>query len=349
MRMSQSNLSYGRQITRWPLNAVIFAIVDEPYCLWEGSVRERNSQFLAGLDPDYFDFVLKTFSDAEDEARAIVALQMGLHHATEVMFSLLGALVQAPFCAYAWVGKCSNSDLREFVKRVNRGEELLNPIVGLHRVTWEAIAGLVMRSYRTNTSRQAQIIQGFADFWRQTARTLTDPSEVEQYNALKHGFRVRTGGFKMSMALEDPLMGKPGPAIDMGGSDYGASFFALERISGREKHQIQSKSTSINWVVDRMILQYQLVAMSIRNTVSALLVVNGKQPSTCKFVCPEEVDDFARPWRVSSGVTTARFDLDLDATSVPALSRDELLAQLRTLHTTPVPPSSDPHGTSRPA
>jgi hypothetical protein len=317
------------------LEAVIFGVVDEPYCLWEGSVRERNKEFLEGLDPDYFEFIFQTFMAAEDEKRAIVALQMGLHHATEVLFSLLGAVVQAPYCAYAWIGKCSNADLREFVKRVNREDELLNPYPGLRHVSWEAVASIVMRAYQTGTQRQAKMIEGFADFWRHSARTLIDDSEVEQYNALKHGFRVRPGGFRFAMALEDPITGKPGPAQSLGGSDFGATFFALERIQGREKFQLRSRSTSVNWVTSRILLQFQLVVMSIRNTVSTLLVENGKPASECRFLCPEDIDDFTRPWQESSGVTLASFSHELDVARILPLNRDALLSQLRQMHETP--------------
>lgn len=317
------------------MEAVIFAVVDEPYCLWESSVRERNEQFLRGLDPDYFEFLFQTYLAAEDEKRAMVALQMGLHHAIEVMFSLLGAVIQAPQCAYAWIGKCSSAELREFVQRVNHGAELLNPYPGLRHVSWEAVADVVMRAYRTDTPRQAKMVQGFADFWRRSARALIDASEIDQYNALKHGFRVRSGGFKLAMAFEDPVTGKPGPAQSLGGSDFGASFFALERIRGLEKFHLRSKSTSVNWVIDRVLLQFQLVAMSIRNAASALLVKNGKPPSECRFLCPEDVADFARPWQKSSGVTSACFNYELNEANILALSRDALLDRLRQLHETP--------------
>ena len=333
------------------MEAVVFSVVDEPYCLWEGSVRERNEQFLSGLDPDYFEFVFQTFLAADDEKRALVGLQMSLHHATEVMFSLLGAVVQAPHCAYAWIGKCSNAELREFVQRVNRGDELLNPYPGLRHVSWRAVASIVMRTYRTGTPRQAQMIQGFADFWCRVARAFSDGSEIEQYNALKHGFRVRSGGFKLAIALEDSITGKPGVAQSLGGSDFGATFFALERIQGREKFQLRSKSTSVNWVVDRVMLQFQLVTISIRNIVSALLVESGTPASQCKFLCPEEVVDFARPWQNSSGVTSACFNNELDEANIPALDRNTLLSRLQQIQDTPTvivdsAAAADPNGST---
>lgn len=129
------------------MDTAIFVVVDEPYCLWEDDVKERNTQFLAGLDPDYFFYVFQTWAGAEDEKRALVALQMGLHHATEVLFSLLGAMLQAPHCAYAWIGKCSNLELRELVRRVNRGLEILNPYRGVTLVSWHTIAKLMLRRY----------------------------------------------------------------------------------------------------------------------------------------------------------------------------------------------------------
>lgn len=317
------------------MESILFAVVDEPYCLVESSIRERNEQFLSGLDPDYFDFVFRTYMEVDDEKRAMVALQMSLHHANEVMFSLLGALIQAPYCAYAWIGKCSSNDLREIIRRVNNNEELLNRYVGLRNISWEVISKIVMSAYQPGTTRQTQMIQGFADFWRHSAYALIDAREIEQYNALKHGFRVQAGGFRISIANEDPVSGKPGVAQSLGGSEFGASFFKLERISGKDKFYLSSRRTSVNWMFERVALQLQLVAMSIRNAVSALMICNGGPPGTCQFKCPQEVVDFERPWQSNPGVISASFEEDIDEAKLPILTREDVLKRLRKMQEDP--------------
>lgn len=40
------------------MRSTIFAVGDEPYCLWEHDVAERTRDFLTGLDPEFFSYVL---------------------------------------------------------------------------------------------------------------------------------------------------------------------------------------------------------------------------------------------------------------------------------------------------
>lgn len=177
------------------------------------------------------------------------------------------------------------------------------------------------------------MVRGFAEFWRQLGRSFLDQTEVEQYNALKHGFRVRQGGFDLSMAIDDPQTGEAGPAHHLGGSVYGASFFTVHRRrDDGPKFHLTSRHTVINWSVDRILLQFQLVAWSISNAVSALRIHDGTPASQCRFECPEELDDFQRPSRAGPGSMSATFDLDPESVSIPPVTQDELLARLSAAH-----------------
>lgn len=97
----------------------IFVVNEEPYCIWEVDLPERNMEFLNGIDVEYFDYAIKVHLEAEDEKRASIGLRTTLHHAIETLFSLLGAYIQAPDCAYAWIAKCSNKELRSVVTKVS--------------------------------------------------------------------------------------------------------------------------------------------------------------------------------------------------------------------------------------
>lgn len=79
----------------------IYVVNKEPYCIWEVDIKERNKEFLNGIDPEYFYYLAELHAGADDEKRAAIALRSTLHHAMETMFSLLGAYIQAPDCAYA--------------------------------------------------------------------------------------------------------------------------------------------------------------------------------------------------------------------------------------------------------
>ena len=121
------------------MQSSLFAVNDEPFCLWEVDLAARNREFLDGMDADYFDYVLQTHIATEDENRGLVAIRLSQHHATETMFSLLGAFIQAPDCPYAWMAKCSNRELREFAERVSREDASVITKLNIPSVSWLSI------------------------------------------------------------------------------------------------------------------------------------------------------------------------------------------------------------------
>lgn len=313
------------------MQSSIFPVNDSPYCLWEIDLADRNRAFLDGLDPEYFSYLLDTYIETKDEKRSLVALKIGLHHSIETLFSLLGAFVQAPDCAYAWITKCSNADLRTFVDRVTRGDASLISKLRLPDITWKSVASAVFNTYQPGTERQVQTVKGFASLWRSLSHELLDQAAIDEYNALKHGFRIKSGGFALAVGAEH-VYGVPPPDSEMqmiGKSEHGATFLKIENMAeGRLGPHIRSRQMSVNWSVERIILQFQLVGMSINNVVSGLKVINGYPAGTCKFLRPQEDADFDKPWNYSVGVTSANFDFVLDEDKLPLVTKIELLAKL---------------------
>ena len=291
------------------MQSSIFAVNDEPFCLWEVDFAARNRAFLDGIDPDYFDYVLQTHINTEDEKRALVAIKLSLHHGTEAMFSLLGAFVQAPDCPYAWIAKCSNSELREFAERASREDASLITKLNIPSISWHAVATAVFTTYQPGTKRQAETIKHFARLWGALTEELTEQAHIDEYNAMKHGFRARPGGFALAVGVE-PAYGVPPPESEMktlGQSAFGATFLKIEPLgAAKGSPHIRSRQTSVNWSLERVILLHQLVYMSINNVVSALKVANGYAPSSCRFLRPENDSDFEQPWTHSTGVKIGR-------------------------------------------
>jgi len=314
------------------MQSSVFAVNDEPFCLWEVDLAARNRAFLDGIDPDYFDYVLQAHINTEDEKRALVAIRLSLHHSTEAMFSLLGAFVQAPGCPYAWIAKCSTGELREFAERVSREDASLITQLNIPSISWPAVASAVFATYQPGTERQTETIKRFAHLWGALTAELTSQANIDEYNAMKHGFRARPGGFGLAVGAE-PAYGVPPPEAEMktlGHSSFGATFLKIEPLgSARGSRHIRSRQTSVNWSLERVVLLHQLVYMSINNVVSALKVVNGYAPSSCRFLRPENDSDFEQPWVHSTGITSINFDHVLDEKLLPALSKADLLAKLR--------------------
>lgn len=309
----------------------IFLVNDEPYCLWDVDLQARNFQFLKGLDADYFDYCLKAHAETDDEQRAVVALRISLHHAIETLFSLIGALVQAPDCAYAWIAKCKTDELRTFVRRIARENSKIHNRLNIESVSWQTISEVVFQTYLPGTERQRETIEKFAGFWERLADDFLEQDSIDEYNSIKHGFRIRRGGFSIAIGVE-PAYGVSPPDDQMqplGHSEFGASFFTIESIrSDKKDRAVRARSRSVNWSLENIMLSFQLAYLSINNVISALKIINGWKTSECKFLRPENGQDFEKPWNYHPGVSSFTIDYNIDETNTLKTTKQDLLTRI---------------------
>lgn len=306
---------------------LIFTVNDEPYCIWEVSFSERNKEFLDGIDTQYFDYILNLHLGSEDKKRASIGLRTALYHSLETLFSLLGAYIQAPLCPYAWLAKCSNKELRQLVANVGRRHNRLYNMLNIESVSWESVSKAVFQSYIPGTEKNVQTTKLFASLWHRLAQEFCDSNNIDEYNCIKHGFRVRSGGFALAVGLEHEYGVAP-PENEMkiiGSSEHGSTFFKIETIGSAKKNRsIRSKRTSVNWKFEKIALLVQLVAMSITNVVSALKIANGAKAGTCNFLRPKEDSDFDRPWTYLPGVTSCNMDFAINESEIISTTKEEL-------------------------
>jgi hypothetical protein len=316
---------------------VVFVVNDAPYCVWDEDILERSRAFLRSLDPDYFAYATETHGQTDDDKRASVALRLTLHHAMETLFSLLGAYVQAPFCPYAWLFKCSTGDLRKVVQRLNAGDPTLYTALRVTGATWSDVSRSIHATDQPGTERQTKIIEEFATFWRRLATEFLSRDHIDEYNAIKHGFRFGSGGFTLAFAEEtSPGVAPPEAAFrTLGSSAHGASFYRVVPLTKQPKDRsLVVEHQAVNWSIERVMLLNQLVYMSINNVVSALRIANGASPGKNKFMAPVHEADFLRPWKYSPGVTSSTFRRGVPA-SACALTTKELLKTLERLKSAP--------------
>ncbi|HEY3327303.1 MAG TPA: hypothetical protein VGK14_09030 [Novimethylophilus sp.] len=310
---------------------LIFLVNDEPYCLWGFDLPKRNDEFLRGLDAGYFEYCLNAHLATEDEQRASVALRTTLHHALETLFSLLGAYVQAPDCPYAWIAKCSTSDLREFVQRVSRSDPNIFTKLNISSASWPLVAEAIFATYLPGSDKQKRTVACFSKVWSYLAQDFQNANYIDEYNSLKHGFRVKRGGFSLAIGKE-PSYGVPPPDGEMhlmGKSDFGTSFFKIESIGSNKKNRsIRAHRTSVNWSPERDILSLQLAYMSLNNVISALRIVNGWPAPECAFIRPENDDDFDKPWQYTPSVMSINFDHVVDEQNTVLVTKKELLEKV---------------------
>lgn len=318
-------------MVRTPLDNTIIVVNEEPYCIWEVDLKQRNKEFLDGIDVNYFDYILNAHLSTDDEKRASIVLRATFHHALETMVSLLGAYIQAPDCVYAWIAKCSNPDLRALLQKVNKGNTTVFTKLKIKNVSWKSIAEVIFRSYLPGTEKNRRTTEAFSKLWQRLTYEYLDENHINEYNSLKHGFRVKSGGFGLSVGIEHEYGVSP-PENEMqliGYSEHGTSFFKLENIGDRKRSRnVRSRKVLLNWKIEKIALLIQLISISITNITSALLIANGAKPSTLKFVRPSKDDDFEKPWEYSPGVTSCNLDFSIDESWVTPTTRAELLKKL---------------------
>ncbi|MGE3425015.1 MAG: hypothetical protein AB7N24_23450 [Dehalococcoidia bacterium] len=303
---------------------------DEPYLLWEWELKKRNLEFLNGIDSEHFNFLLDLFASAQDTKRASVGARTTLHHSLETLFSLLGAMLQSPSCVYGWLSRCSTPLLRDVVRRIDRKDEGLFRVWRISAPSWHELASLVFRHYASGTEKQATTTKQFGELWARLAHDFANEDHIDEYNSIKHGFRVKRGGFTLRVGPEREK-GLPASQADLttiGSSEYGCSFFRISRLGSDGSRNLRSSRVSLNWHIEKDLLLIQLVAMSIHNVVSALQIINGIPAETVRFVRPEDDEAFERPWRLASGVFQATIDFKINEELIPHTTRHDLVTRM---------------------
>lgn len=214
------------------------------------------------------------------------------------------------------------------MKKVGSFRNDLFTKLNIDKVSWGNVADSVFRRYLPETEKNKNTAQLFASLWNRLAHEYTDNNHVDEYNSIKHGFRIRAGGFALACGLEHEYGVAPPPEEMklLGKSEFGTTFFRIESIGeGKGNRSLRSIRISLNWNIEKTILLLQLVSMSITNTTSALKIANGAQPGTCKFLRPQEDSDFEKPWSYSPGVMSCNMDFVISEDQVSSVTKSELL------------------------
>lgn len=277
------------------MNNIIYAIGDEPYCLWESGINDAAAMFLSSIDHDYFHYIAERSGvDLEDQdkgMRAAASLRLALFHGGETLFLLIGALLQAPRCPQAWIGQCSAGDLRRVIDRINAGQPFLLQNPRIRNMSWLAVSTEVLSRCPQDTPGLAATIESFAKFWQRLALNHTDQPTIDEYNSLKHGFRVSHGGFEVKIGTH--AAGSVPPTQEemhsLGSSKWGAAFSVIKRfdsdvVKSRSRHLIH---TAVNWDANAVTQSLHLVADSIRNIATYLSLSLGREGSHFRLPYPE--------------------------------------------------------------
>ncbi len=312
-----------------------FAVGNEAHCVWEYDLPARNRRFLDRLDPGYFEYLTERYVDdlnGPNAARAGTVLRIAYHHGCETLFSLLGALTQAPECVVGWLPKCSNSVLRSIVRSLQRGEGIITQR-GRQFVSLESLSAVVHQYVWQAEEPRSATAARFATMWQRLADDFVDEVHISEYGSLKHGFRVGAGGFTLAIGPE-PAFGvraAPEAMTVIGSSVFGTSFYSEEAVPAKglpKNKSVRMRSFSLNWNAEAMAQRVQLVGYSITNVLGALRCMNGAAPDTISFSRPEDPDAFDAAWRWSQGAASMNMDTVIEPDDVTTTTSAELVAEL---------------------
>ena len=305
-----------------------FAVDEQPYCLWGIDVQETNLRFLDGIDPDYYRHVAEMYApalDGEQRKNAAIAIRLAYSQGLETLFALLAAAVQAPQCPVGWLLKYQPRHLRSVVRKLKSGQRLRARLK--QPISWLSLSKEVHRFELADTARSDRLKQLFARAWQRFAYDFLDDEGTQEYNSIKHGFRARSGGFKLSIGLEE-TPGVPAPPERMSvpeGSEFGTSFPVAEHF-GSDRVNFQLAQVSRNWSPDNLLAGLLVLSICIKNVLAFLKIVGGRAGADVKYHYPTEEEIFDMPWEVRMSFMRIKMNALLSATEIDPATGAAVLA-----------------------
>jgi hypothetical protein len=304
-------------------------VVDKRACAfsdWE--LRKKNIEFLEGIDPGYFSFIAATNLEkltGEDRQYAALSLRISYYQGLETLFSLLAATVQAPNCPLGWMLAYKNEELSSVVRQISSESNIFTKLK-VDYVSWESLAILIHSQVNVEKNEKLAISEKFGFAWKSLASDFLDSNHEAEYNSAKHGLRVRSGGFSVSLGKTDSwgVSAPPEKMECLGGSEYGASFFVKTKICENNKINFRPKRTSLNWHPQNLLYGLELVAASINNVLSFLKLINCGHSAQCSFLRLDD-DCFEKPWEICVAVLGSNFDRILEPPHVHLFSKKEII------------------------
>lgn len=309
----------------------IIYIGEKTYCILDWDILKQNITFLESIDFEYFLFIAEnlepfftsrttttkvyrtskfrrytqksqkaSFHDLEIQ-RAAIQLRTTYFHALETLFTLISAMLQAPICVYGWIQLSDTRELKNIIRNINEYKTFPMYLKN-NWITWEKISELILSYVVFEDSQfKTEIVNGFSGFFTRLAHEFVSPAFSDEYNSIKHGFRIRSGGHTLQIGIQEK-MGVPAKAKDMrvlDQSEFGCSYLIYEKLNKGKRHY-QFFRNHNNWSPDNLLWSLKLTSMAINNIISWLLINNGKNPEDVKFFYPDNTEIFKQAW-ISAG------------------------------------------------
>ena len=309
----------------------LFVVGERPFCVWDTDIQSRALEFLDQVDASYFDYLADTHIQhiSEDQPRekesqfAALAIRTAYSQALETFFALLCAAIQAPQCIHAWIDNYQSKELYSLVRQIQSRQPVIS-LLKISKPTWHTIAEAVFESLvLEDKERESTIKKEFGNLWSRFASQFLDEGLRDEYNSIKHGLRVRPGGFYVAMGHEKMQV--------IGNSEFGSSYFASQKI-GNRAHHLEMKRHRRNWSPEALYWSLHLLSLSITNVKAALRILNGVPATDVDFQWPTDKEVFQEPWKqsVRIGITSMSHSaIYVRPEFIDPISKDEILKRYK--------------------
>lgn len=310
------------------METVMFAVNERGCAFSDWELRNKNIEFLEGIDPGYYSFIASTSLEklkSEDKHYAALSLRISYYQGLETLFALIAATVQAPKCPLGWMLAYENYELKDVVRKISSENDIYTRL-RLDYISWERLAFLIHSHVNVEENEKKSISGKFGFAWKGLASDFLDTNHEAEYNSAKHGLRVRSGGFSLSFGKAE-VWGVSAPLEKMeclGGSEHGTSFFVKAKIFERDKVNFKLNRISLNWHPQNLLYGLELIAASINNVVAFLKLLNGAEPAQCSFLRLDD-DCFDKPWEMDVGPISWSCNKTLEPRHVHPFSKQEIV------------------------
>ena len=312
------------------MKAIHLLVDKRPFTCWDWELEKKNLEFLEGIDSEYFLYAAEQNIpniEGENKHRAAISLRLAYSHGLETLFALLCSAVQSPQCSIGWLLNYRNFELISVVKKIATGD-FVHTRFKDQKLSWKKIAKFIHHNLGHDKEKKKMIVEGYGKIWTWMASEFTDENFTLEYNGIKHGLRVSPGGFEIAIGPEETpgVAAPPEKMVNLGGSDFGSSYFVKECITNTPKINFRPRRHARNWNPYNIANRLALISMSIKNVISWLRIINGVDPSRCEFSNPIELDHFEEPWKECVGLNHSSFDLIIEKEHIRPFHKEDILA-----------------------
>ena len=305
-----------------------FVVDETPYCVWEWDLQKRNLSFIESIDHAYFENLANvhrdTLENEDKEQFAALNLRVAYSHGLETFFAFLFSALQAPDCVIGWTHKYQNHHLKSLIEKVRNRQKLLSKVV-ISPVTWENIAHTILSFHLDDAEKEKRIKDNFAIAWQFLANDFSKDSFGKEYNSIKHGLRVKSGGFQLAIGKETTpgVRASSKKMVSLGKSKYGTTYYTIEKFN---KYNFRLRHSSQNWQLENFYYGLILLSYSLQNVLAFLKIVNGIKPEDVEFSWPIDDKLFKIPWEKSPEVISMSMDNIINMEHIIPKTKEDILS-----------------------